>query len=222
MAICLENPMNRDWFLADSYEIVCPGLCDPAFALDNDGHWRCGCGHWRPVKEAPRLLFPELAVYEGQRLWGDIWSDEQEAELAALDSQQRRLRDLLDGAKAREASAAMARAAAESEIAKAQSIVCDRSGKLKKQVMRPCRDAMSPAVIIGSDNRKYAAVADLPHGISVHRIWKAGCEMHAKGCCEFLHPDQPEWAEFQAGSRPSSASGTRDFSGLRGKQQQRR
>jgi len=201
MAICLENPMNRNWFLADSYEVVCPGLCDPAFALDNDGHWRCGCGHWRPVKEAPRQLFPELAVYEGQRLWGDIWSDEQEAELAALDSQQRRLRDLLEGAKAREASAAMARAAAESEIAKAQSIVCDRGGKLKKQVMRPCRDALSP---------------------SVHRSWKGGCEMHAKGCCEFLHPDQPEWAEFQAGSRPSSASGTRDFSGLRGKQQQRR
>lgn len=202
MALCL--PVNRTWFLQHE-EQVCSGGCDPGYALDSDGHWRCGCGAWEPVAEPPRLLFPELAAYYGQRLWGDIWSDEQEAELAALDANQRRLRDLLEASKAREASEKMARAAAASEIVKAQSIVCDRSGKLKKQIMRPCRYF------------KYQGVLGRPEpaGTNKHGVsWAAGCELHLKGCCEFIHPDQPEWRQF---TEPLARDGVRNFAVLKGR-----
>jgi hypothetical protein len=167
------------------------------------------------------MLFPELAAYYGQRLWGDVWLDEQETELAALDANQRRLRDLLEGSKAREAATAMARAAAEAEIVQAQSIVCNRKGVLQKKVLRKCRDAEKAAVVIGMKGpakREFPNVeATLSAGFSVYRVWKAGCELHAKGCCQYIHPDQTEWVQFTAGARPISRHGERDFSALRGK-----
>jgi hypothetical protein len=223
MTLCIDNPMNRKWFLSSSEERVCPGHCDPAYALDSDGHWRCGCGSWTPVDTPPVLLFPELAAYDGQRLWGDVWLDEQEAELARMDAHQRRMHDLLEGAKAREAATAMARAAAEAEIVQAATIVCNRQGVLLKKVLRKCRDAEKAAVVIGTKGlvkREFPNVeATLAAGFSVHRVWNAGCELHAKGCCQYIHPDQAEWAQFTAGARPISRDGERDFSALRGKQQ---
>ena len=221
MTLCIDNPMNRKWFLRSSEERVCPGHCDPAYALDCDGHWRCGCGSWAPVDQMPVLLSPDLAVYDGQRLWGDIWLDEQDAELAALDANQRRLRALLEGSKAREAATAMARAAAEAEIVQAQSIVCNRKGVLQKKVLRKCRDAEKAAVVIGMKGqvkREFPdAEATLAAGFSVYRVWKAGCELHSKGCCQYIHPDQAEWIQFTAAARPISRDGERDFTALRGK-----
>ena len=198
----VENAMDRTWYLSNNFESVCPGHCDPAYALDQDGTWSCNCGTWHPVAEPPKLLFPSVQAYSGQRLWGDIWQDEQDAEFARLSAHDQRMRMLLEASKAREAAVAMARAAAESEVLKERSIVCDRQGKLKPQaqVMRLCRDANAPAVFIGSDKRKYASVEDMPRGVSVYRAWKAGCELHAKGCCKFLHPGQEGFAEFMAGT----------------------
>jgi len=222
MTLCIENPLNRTWFLRSSAdERVCPGGCDPAYALDSDGHWRCNCGAWAPVDAPPTLLFPSLAAYDGQRLWGDIWCDEQEAELAALSDHQRRLRDLLEGAKAREAAAALARAASEAEIVQAKSIVCDRRGNLQKKVLRPCRDASKAAVVIGTKGlmkREFATVeATLAAGFSVHRVWKAGCELHEKGCCQYIHPGQAEWAQLMAPVQPISRDGVRNFAALKGR-----
>ena len=201
-----ENAMNRTWFLPSETERVCPGGCDPAYAIDNDGCWRCHCGSWEPVSAPPTLLFPDLAAYDGQRLWGDVWQDEEAAEFARLDAHAQRMRLLLEASKAREANEKLARAAALSEIAKAQSIVCDRSGKLKKQVLRPCRYFKFQGVLgspePGGTNKK---------GIS----WAAGCELHLKGCCEFIHPDQPEWAQFTEAAQPISRDGVRNFAALK-------
>ena len=118
-----ENAMNRTWFLPSETERVCPGGCDPAYAIDNDGCWRCHCGSWEPVSAPPTLLFPDLAAYDGQRLWGDVWQDEEAAEFARLDAHAQRMRLLLEASKAREANEKLARAAALSEFIKAQSIV---------------------------------------------------------------------------------------------------
>jgi hypothetical protein len=122
--------------------------------------------------------------------WGDFQYMQDKAEQDKLTAEQKQAQILKDAVD-------LARAAAEAELAKAQSIRCDRHGNLKQKIMLPCRDALAPAVVIGSDKKKYARVEDLPAGVSVYRIWKAGCEPHGKGCCQFIHPNQPEWASVQ-------------------------
>lgn len=122
--------------------------------------------------------------------WGDFQYMQDKAEQDKLSAEQKQAQTMKDAVD-------LARAAAEAELAKAQSIRCDRHGNLKQKIMRPCRDALAPAVIIGSDKRKYASVETLPNGVSVYRIWKAGCEPHGKGCCQFIHPGQPEWEQVQ-------------------------
>ena len=196
------------------------GGCDPAFALEQDGTWTCGCGTWSRVATPPVLLWADQQIYYGQRLWGDIWLDEQDAEFARLSAQEQRLRMLLEASKAREASEALARAAALSEMAKARSLVCDRSGKIKmaKQKMLPCRYFKFRGVLghaePGGTNKK---------GVS----WLSGCELHhcgncraaAKapgscgvcGCCEFIHPDQAEWTQFTEAVKPHAIGAAIDF-----------
>ena len=213
-----ESKMNQTWWVYEADESPCPGNCCAAQSMDNDGVWRCGCGTWDVVQEAPKptlfeLRFPELAAYNGQRLWGDVWYDELEEEEARMDANQKRMRDLLEGSKRREANEALARAAALSEIAKAKSIICDRSGKMKKaMVMRPCNYF----------NFKGQLGTPEPGGVNKKGVaWLAGCELHRNGCCEFVHPDQPEWQQILEGARPLPQNGVRDFSALVSKPQQK-
>jgi hypothetical protein len=170
--------------------------------MDNDGVWRCGCGSWDIVQEAPKptlfeLRFPELAAYNGQRLWGDVWYDQEEApRLASLTAAQHA------AAKA-ELDARLLAGQVESHLAKVASLYCDRSGKLKQEkvVLRRCK----------WDN--HAAENGFP----------AGCAAHHKGKCPWVHKDQPQLlAQLQAGSAPLPQNGVRDFSALVSKPQQRR
>ena len=225
-AICSynENVMNRNWYIPSDVEVrVCGGGCDPAFALEAHGTWHCACGCWEPVEKAPQMLFPDLAAYDGQRLWGDIWLDEQDAEFARLSANQQRLRMLLEASKAREASEALARAAALSEMAKARSLVCDRSGKIKvaKLKMLPCRYF------------KFRGVLGAPEPAGTNKkgvSWLSGCELHhcgkcraagkapgscgICGCCEFIHPDQAEWTQFTEAAKPLAVGAAIDFGAL--------
>ena len=78
-----ESKMNQTWWVYEADESPCPGNCCAAQSMDNDGVWRCGCGTWDIVQEAPKpslfeLRFPDLAAYNGQRLWGDVWYDQEE------------------------------------------------------------------------------------------------------------------------------------------------
>ena len=185
--------MDRNYWLTRDSEYACPGHCEPAHSMENDGYWRCSCGTWKAVSEPPRMLVPDLACWNSQSQLGDRLLDQEAAEFDRLSAHEQRLRMLLEASKAREAAEKMARAAAASEIAKAQSIVCDRSGKLKRQVLRPCRYFNYKGVLgraePGGTNKR---------GV----IWEAGCELHLKGCCEFIHPDQAEWRQFtQAAKR---------------------
>jgi hypothetical protein len=225
-AICCynANAMDRNWYIPSDVEVrVCGGNCDPAFALEADGTWHCACGCWEPVAAAPTMLFPDLAAYDGQRLWGDIWLDEQDAEFARLSEHEQRMRTLLAASKAREASEALARAAALSEMAKARSLVCDRSGKIKvaKQKMLPCRYF------------KFRGVLGAPEPAGTNKkgvSWLSGCELHhcgkcraagkapgscgVCGCCEFIHPDQAEWKQFTEAAKPLAVGAAIDFGAL--------
>jgi len=225
-AICCynANAMDRNWYIPSDVEVrVCGGNCDPAFALEADGSWHCACGSWEPVAAAPAMLFPDLAAYDGQRLWGDIWLDEQDAEFARLSEHDQRMRMLLEASKAREASEALARAAALSEMAKARSLVCDRSGKIKvaKLKMLPCRYF------------KFRGVLGAPEPAGTNKkgvSWLSGCELHhcgkcraagkapgscgVCGCCEFIHPDQAEWKQFTEAAKPLAVGAAIDFGAL--------
>jgi hypothetical protein len=225
-AICCynANAMDRNWYIPSDVEVrVCGGNCDPAFALEADGTWHCACGCWEPVAAAPTMLFPDLAAYDGQRLWGDIWLDEQDAEFARLSEHDQRMRTLLSASKAREASEALARAAALSEMAKARSLVCDRSGKIKvaKLKMLPCRYF------------KFRGVLGAPEPAGTNKkgvSWLSGCELHhcgkcraagkapgscgVCGCCEFIHPDQAEWKQFTEAAKPLAVGAAIDFGAL--------
>uniref|UniRef100_A0A6C0BCD9 Uncharacterized protein n=1 Tax=viral metagenome TaxID=1070528 RepID=A0A6C0BCD9_9ZZZZ len=197
--------MSKSFWIYDSENGACPGNCDPAYAMEQNV-WRCGCGCWDIVSEAPFHLFPDLAKWDGQLPWGDVYMDELEEENEKLSADQRRMRDLLEGSKRREANEAAARGAALSEIAKAKSILCDRSGKMRKAtVMRPCRYF----------NFKGQLGVPEPGGVNKKGVaWLAGCELHRNGCCEFVHPNQPEWQQILEGARPLSRDGQRDFSVL--------
>lgn len=225
-AICCynANAMDRNWYIPSDVEVrVCGGNCDPAFALEADGTWHCACGCWEPVAAAPTMLFPDLAAYDGQRLWGDIWLDEQDAEFARLSAHEQRMKMLLEASKAREASEALARAAALSEMAKARSLVCDRSGKIKvaKLKMLPCRYF------------KFRGVLGAPEPAGTNKkgvSWLSGCELHhcgkcraagkapgscgVCGCCEFIHPDQAEWKQFTEAAKPLAVGAAIDFGAL--------
>ena len=215
--------MDRNWYI-EGDEHVCGGNCDPAFALEQDGTWSCGCGTWTRVTTPPHLLWPDLQAYEGQRLWGDIWLDEQDAEFARLSEHDQRMRMLLEASKAREASEALARAAALSEMVKARSLVCDRSGKIKvaKLKMLPCRYFKYRGVLGKSE----------PAGTNKKGVsWLSGCELHhcgkcratgkppgscgLCGCCEFIHPDQMEWTQFTEAAKPHAVGAAIDFASLR-------
>lgn len=224
-AVCCynENAMDRNWYLSTS-EHACSARCDPALSVESDGTWNCRCGSWQCVDTPPRMLFPGLEVYDGQRLWGDIWQDEQDAEFARLSAHEQRMRMLLEASKAREASEALARAAAASEMAKARSLVCDRTtGKVKvaKLKMQPCRYF------------KYRGVLGQPEPSGTNKkgvSWLSGCELHhcgkcraagkapgscgVCGCCEFIHPDQAEWKQFTEAARPHVAGAAIDFGAM--------
>jgi hypothetical protein len=196
-----ESKMNQTWWIYEADESPCPGNCCAAQSMDNDGVWRCGCGTWDVVQEAPKLSlfelrFPELAAYNGQRLWGDVWYDQEEApRLASLSA--------ADHAAAKAAlDARLLAGQVESYLAKVSSLYCDRSGKLKQEkvVLRRCKYDNSPA----------------------ENGFPAGCVGHHKGICRFVHKDQQQLlAQLQAGSAPLSQNGVRDFSSLISKPQQK-
>ena len=189
-----DSKMDQTWWVYDSEERPCIGRCDPGYAIDDDGVWRCNCGTWTIVQEAPQktmfeTMFPELQVYMGQKLWGDIWYDTEEAP---------RLARMTAADRAAETSAMDARIAVgmvECHLRKVESLYCDRSGKLKqdKLILRRCKWDDTPAA----------------------NGYKAGCEAHHKGKCPWVHKDQPQLlAQLQAGGKPLPQNGARDFSAL--------
>ena len=195
-----ESNMDRTWWVYQEDVSPCPGNCCPAQSMDSDGVWRCCCGTWDIVQEAPKptlfeLRFPDLAVYQGQRLWGDVWYDQEEApRLAKLTA--------ADLAAAKAAlDARILAGQVDCHLAKVASLYCDRSGKLKqeKRILRRCKWDNSPAA----------------NGFA------AGCAAHHKGACPWVHKDQPELlAQLQAGGAPLPQSGHRDFSVLASKPKQ--
>ena len=74
--------MSKSYWVYDPENGACPGNCDPAYAMEQNV-WRCGCGCWDIVSEAPRYLFPELEVGRpaplGRRLHGQARRGEPEA-----------------------------------------------------------------------------------------------------------------------------------------------
>ena len=198
-----ESKMNQTWWVYEADESPCPGNCCAAQSMDNDGVWRCGCGTWDVVQEAPKptlfeLRFPDLAAYNGQRLWGDVWYDQEEApRLASLSA--------ADHAAAKAAlDARLLAGQVESHLAKVASRYCDRSGQLKQEkvILRRCKWDNHPA----------------------ENGYPAGCAAHHKGKCPWVHKDQAQLlGQLQAGTTvPLSQNGTRDFSALAGKPQQKR
>lgn len=195
-----ESKMNQTWWVYEEDVSPCPGNCCPANSMDSNSVWRCGCGTWDIVQEAPKptlfqLRFPELAGYNGQRLWGDVWYEQEELP---------RLRSQTDAQRAAEKAALDARLMAgqvQSHLAKVESLYCDRSGKLKQEklILRRCKWDDSPA----------------------ENGFAAGCAAHHKGKCPWVHKNQPQLLEqLQAGSKPLSQNDTRDFSALVGKPKQ--
>jgi len=193
-----ESNMDRTWWVYEEDVSPCPGNCCPAQSMDNDGVWRCDCGSWKIVQEAPKpslfeLRFPELAAYQGQRLWGDVWYDQEELP---------RLRSQTEAQRLAEKAALEARILAgqvESHLAKVASLYCDRNGQLKqdKLIMRRCKWDDTPA---GNG-------------------YPAGCAAHHKGKCPWVHKDQPQLLlQLQSGKQ----STTRDFSVLANKPKQSR
>lgn len=196
-----ESKMNQTWWVYEDEQSPCPGNCCPAQSMDNDSVWRCDCGTWDIVQEAPKpslfeLRFPDLAVYNGQRLWGDVWYEQEEAP---------RLRSQTAADLAAERAALDARLQAgqvECHLAKVASLYCDRNGQLKQEklILRRCKWDDSPAA----------------------NGFPAGCAAHHKGKCPWVHKNQPQLlAQLQAGGRPVAQSGVRDFSVLASKPQQK-
>ncbi len=206
--------MDQTWWIPKENERPCPGQCDPAYAMEA-GYWSCDCGCWEMVEKAPRNLLPRNkawlygttweevfgSAYDGQRLWGDIWQEEEDAAIARLSTEQRLARQAAVVAEAAALADRMARGAALEEISKAKSMVCGRDGKLRVPLtMRMCRDALAKACIDKKGRR-----------------WEAGCELHRNGCCKFVHPDQPEWEQLVQGP----PAGADRFAALKSKPQQK-
>jgi len=190
-----ESNMDKTWWVYEADACPCPGNCDAAWAMDSNSVWRCNCGTWDILYEQPEIslwdkMFPEFAAYNGQRLWGDVYYDEEEAP---------RLARLTAADKAAAKMALEARLAAgqvECHLAKVDSLYCDRNGKLKQEkiVLRRCKWDDCPAA------------GGFP----------AGCAAHQQGKCPWVHKNQPHLlAQLQAGGRPTSQSGQRDFTVLK-------
>ena len=116
-------------------------------------------------------------------LHGRNATEPEDAAVARLSAEERRAHQAAVVAAAAALADKMARGAALEEINKAKSMVCGRDGKLRVPLkMRKCRDATAKACIDKKGRR-----------------WEAGCELHRNGCCEFVHPDQPEWEQLVQG-----------------------
>ncbi len=207
------------WVFNDA-EGACP-YCDPAFSMDNDGFWRCPHMQRLVVEEYPSaerphdgrvcpgncrmhtLVDPSGALYLWQNAtltgitWGDLMLAELDAEREKETSAQRTARLALEALERETARIDQEKAQVNYHVQKCASVYCDRSGGLKKTVLRKCKWDDHPA----------------------ENGFPAGCAAHKKGACPWVHKDQSAlMAEFLAGSRPSSSgsasSGGRDFSGL--------
>ena len=203
-----DSKMNQTWWVYAEDECPCPGQCDAALSMDSDGVWHCQCGTWDVLQEAPAdtpfsLRFPDLAAFNGQRLWGDVWYEREELPRLASQTAAERAAELA----ALEARLVAGRV--DEHLRKVESLYCDRSGQLKQEkvVLRRCKWDSSPAA----------------NGFA------AGCAAHHKGKCPWVHADQPQLlAQLQAAGRPQSQPQSgRDFSALaphapqRGQQQRR-
>jgi hypothetical protein len=188
--------IDRSWWVYSTDERPCCGGCDPAYAMDNDGFWRCRCGIWEMVQEAPTLLFPEMAKYNGQRGWGDIWYDEEEAPRLAKQTVAERT------AERTASDARMAVAMVSEHLRKVESLYCDRSGKLKQEkvVLRRCKWDDSPA----------------------SNGFPAGCAAHHSGKCPWVHKDQAQLLTQLQTGKPQGQGGVRDFGALLNKPKQSR
>jgi len=102
-------------------------------------------------------------------------------------------------------------------IVRKQTINLDtKTGMLKKSSGRACRDAEEPAKWVFGKKRfgnyKEWAATDpkatkkpltRPSGVPPNAIfWGYGCEPHASGCCEHLHPGQAGYEAAKAGKKP--------------------
>jgi hypothetical protein len=191
-----ESPYEKSTFVLAS-EIhdgarPCSCRCDPGYAWGN-GVWECHSGrtwdildqkpvvHNNALTNDPLLKELKLALYTGE-LWGDIvlrWEDEEFARLSAADK-----------AASLAAKAAASIAASEKlqaglisyHVQKQASLYKDRSGKLVKTVMRPCKWFCHGGVV----------GCPTPGG----KGWASGCQAHREGSCPWVHPDQHEWAEI--------------------------
>ena len=161
---------------------------------------------WGIVKELT------LAVERGWH-WGNIVYNQEQEALAAETPEQTAAR----AEKVIQATENTAERLKAYEIQKKTLINTDtKTGAIKRCSGRPCRDAEEPAKwVVGKKrlgNYKEWASADpkatkkpssRPAGVPPDAIfWGYGCEHHAAGCCEHLHPGQPGYEDAKAGKKP--------------------
>lgn len=220
MALVLNSLQDTvPYWVFDAENGACPH-CDPGMAMDQDSFWRCDHMQRLVVDEEPSLGRPHdgrvcpgncpqhplvevsgyMRLFQNATLtglwWGDVMLALDEAERDAETSAQRAAR-LVREAVEREAARIDSEASAVSyHVQKCASVYCDRSGGLKKTVLRKCKWDDHPA----------------------ENGFPAGCAAHHKGACPWVHKSQPELMKEllagSSGSRPASASNMRDFSAL--------
>ncbi len=236
-ALVLAPMSSRDsYWVFDANGHPCSGHCDPGFAMDSDGFWRCHCGQWRVVSEHPSVdrphnehvcpgncrqhplldasLIAMLRAEDRGVLWGDIMMEIEAQMLAAETPAERSARLDREAAEERRIKASIKQA----EVNKVESVVsCMRSVEpsakarlpIHRHGLKPCRYFCHDGVL-----GKAAPAQQDPKS---KMWWPAGCAPHLKKKCEFFHPDEPEWALIVAGKASEvTRTGGRDFSALRG------
>ncbi len=208
------------WVCADPDNGPC-AYCSPADAMDG-GYWTCShmrclivdetpvVGKWHDSRVCPGncsahpLVSPqgsEQRLYYDAMVtgfsWGDVLTLLEDAALEAESPAQRAARLARKAAEEEEYRRTSEAKMVEYHVEKCASVYCDRSGGLKKTVLRMCKWDDHPA----------------------ENGFPAGCAAHKKGACPWVHKDQPAlMAELAAGvSARTAHTGGRDFSALAGR-----
>lgn len=206
-----------------------PCCCtEPAHAYENSS-WECSHGRWLVVPDAAAAEKQAQDILSGGSmdlhvanslglLWGDIvcaW-EEQNLKMETPEQTAARLARKLKEVEESQKSLV------DFHVHKFKDIYCDRQGELKKRQLRTCKWFCGCSCDRGdctnnggrarllSSCKKVVGKA-FPGG----KGWAPGCQAHLKHACPFIHPDEPEWKEIISGSRPSSATGGRDFTALK-------
>lgn len=221
MALTLKSLQETAPFWVFHADVGPCEFCDPAMSMDTDGFWRCAHAQRLVVDEVPVVgrphdgrvcpgncaqhplvdasgplrLFMNAALTGGW--WGDVMSALEEAAREAETPAQKAAREAREAAEKAEAQKASEAKMVSYHIEKCASVYCDRSGALKKTVLRMCKWDDHPA----------------------ENGYPAGCAAHHKGACPWVHKDQPElMRELNAGKAAAVAkTGGRDFSALLGR-----